>query len=127
MFQQINHLRQKGIIVNALVDPDAEQLKAAVRLHFDYIEFNTGRYIGADTLTGMEQELENMKALAMTAAKFSLSVMAGGDMDVGQIRGIRMINEIEEVNIGQPLFNRSLFVGLHQAVKDFNEALQAEK
>lgn len=124
LLNQINTLRQKGIIVNALVDPDAEQLKAAVRMHFDYIELNLSRYIRADNITAMEQELENMKVLSLSAAKFNLSVMAGGDPDCNHLRGIRMISEIEEINTGQALFNRSLFVGLHQAVKDFISALQ---
>ncbi len=125
LLNQINALRQKNIIVNALIDPDAEQLKAAVRLHFDYIELNAHRYINADNITTMEQELENMKVLSMSASKFNLSVMVGGDLDSNQLRGIRVINEVEEVNIGQSLYNRSLFVGIHQAVKDFSAALHS--
>ncbi len=123
---QIHALRQKGIIVNALIDPDAEQLKAAVRLHMDYIELNARRFILADNLTTMEQELENLKVMSMSAVKFNLSVMAGGDPDCTHLRGLRMINEIEEINTGHPLFNRSLFVGVHQAVKDFITELQKQ-
>lgn len=120
----IHTLRQKGIIVNALIDTDADQLKAAVRLHLDYIELNAVRYVQSDNLNTMEQELENLRTLAMTAARFNVSVMLGGELDYPQLRGITMIKEIEEVNVGQPLFNRSLYVGLHQAVKDFIEALR---
>ena len=115
----VQSLRANGIVVNALVDPDAVQIKAAVKIGCDYVELNAEKYVRADNLTLMEQELENIKAIAMAAVKLNLGVMASGNLDYTNVRDILKIEEIEEINVGHPVVSRALFVGLDQAVRDF--------
>lgn len=115
----VNTLRASGIVTNILVDPDAVQIKAAVKIGCDYIELNTQKYVNADNLTLMEQELENIKAMAMAAVKLNLGVTASGHLNYTNVRDILKINEIEEINVGHSVVSRSLFVGLDQAVRDF--------
>lgn len=115
----VQSLRASGIVVNALVDPDAVQIKSAVKIGCDYVELNAEKYVRADNLTLMEQELENIKAIAMAAVKLNLGVMASGNLDYTNVRDILKIEEIEEINVGHPVVSRALFVGLDQAVRDF--------
>jgi pyridoxine 5-phosphate synthase len=115
----VQALRSSGIVVNALVDPDAVQIKSAVKIGCDYVELNAEKYVRADNLTLMEQELENIKAIAMAAVKLNLGVMASGNLDYTNVRDLLKIEEIEEINVGHPVVSRALFVGLDQAVRDF--------
>ncbi|HMV25280.1 MAG TPA: pyridoxine 5'-phosphate synthase [bacterium] len=115
----VSFLRTNGIVVNMLVDTDANQLRTAARMGCDYVELNTDKYTGAASLTLMEQELENMKAMAMAAKKLTLSVTLSGHINHNNIRELLDIEEIEEINIGHSVFARALFVGLDQAVRDF--------
>ena len=115
----IQSLRQSGIVVSALIDPDAVQIKSAVKIGCDYVELNADKYVNADTLTLMEQELDNIKAMAMAAVKLNLGVTISGNLDYTNVRDILKIDEIEEINVGHPVISRALFVGLDQAVRDF--------
>lgn len=115
----VQALRANGIVVNALVEPDAVQIKSAVKIGCDYVELNAEKYVRADSLTLMEQELENIKAIAMAAVKLNLGVMASGNLDYTNVRDLLKIDEIEEINVGHPVVSRALFVGLDQAVRDF--------
>lgn len=115
----VQALRSSGIVVNALVDPDAVQIKSAVKIGCDYVELNAEKYVRADNLTLMEQELENIKAITMAAVKLNLGVMASGNLDYTNVRDLLKIEEIEEINVGHPVVSRALFVGLDQAVRDF--------
>lgn len=103
----VQSLRANGIVVNALVDPDAVQIKAAVKIGCDYVELNAEKYVRADNLTLMEQELENIKAIAMAAVKLNLGVMASGNLDYTNVRDILKIEEIEEINVGHPVVSRA--------------------
>ena len=115
----VNALRAAGIVVNILVDADATQVKSAVKIGCDYVELNTEKYVHADNLTLMEQELENIKAIAMAAVKLNLGVTASGHLNYTNVRDLLKIDEIEEINVGHSVVSRALFVGLDQAVRDF--------
>ena len=115
----VQSLRANGIVVNALVEPDAVQIKSAVKIGCDYVELNAEKYVRADSLTLVEQELVNIKAIAMAAVKLNLGVMASGNLDYTNVRDLLKIDEIEEINVGHPVVSRALFVGLDQAVRDF--------
>ncbi|MBL7994512.1 pyridoxine 5'-phosphate synthase [bacterium] len=115
----ISDLRAGGIVVNVLIEPDANEIKSAVKIGCDYIELNTEKYVNSDSLTLMEQELENLKAMAMAATKLDLGVMASGHLNYTNVRDLLKIDEIEEINVGHSVVSRALFVGLDQAVRDF--------
>jgi pyridoxine 5-phosphate synthase len=114
----IGSLRSAGIVVNALIDPDAQQIKSALKAGFDYIELNAGRFVASESLTRMEQELENLKAVSMAASKLNLGVTVSGKLNYTSVREILKIDAIEEINIGHAVIARSLFVGFDQAVRD---------
>lgn len=115
----VGALRSAGIVVNVLIDPDATQIRSAVKIGCDYVELNSEKYVNADNLTLMEQELENMKAMAMAAAKLNLGVTVSGYLNYTNVRDLVKIDEIEEINVGHSVLSRALFVGLDQAVRDF--------
>lgn len=115
----ISYLRGKGAIVSALIEPSADQIKAAVRMQCDYVELDTSKYSGAENLGDMERELENLKIIAAATAKYNIGIIASGNLDMTNIQSIADIPEIEEINVAQTFFNRAILVGISHAVKDF--------
>jgi pyridoxine 5-phosphate synthase len=115
----VSTLRAAGVVVNVLIDTDANQIKAALKVGCDYVELNSAKLVTSESITLMEQELENMKSLAMGAAKLNLGVTVSGHLTYNNVRDLLAIGEIEEINVGHAIVARALFVGLDQAVRDF--------
>ncbi len=114
----VQGLRQAGIVVNALVEPDANQLKAAVQTGCDYVELHAHRFVHAESIPMMEQELDNLKVMALAAAKLKLGVTLSGDLDYTNLRSVLGIEELEEINVGHAVISRALFFGVDRAVRD---------
>lgn len=114
----VDKLRQSGAVTNILIEPSVDQIKAAVKIGVDYVELHTANYATADNLSKMEHELENLKTIAMAAAKLNLGVSASGHLHYGNLRPIMLIEAIEEINIGHSICARALFVGLDKAIRD---------
>ncbi len=115
----ISELRSAGIVVNVLIQSDAQQIKSAAKINCDYIELNAEKMTTANSITLMEQEIENIRSIAMAARKVNLGVSVSGPLDYNNIHSILSIPEIEEINIGHAIMARALFCGMDQAVRDF--------
>jgi pyridoxine 5-phosphate synthase len=115
----VGTLRAAGVVVNVLIDTDANQIKAALRVGCDYVELHAAKFVSSESITLMEQELENIKSLAMGAAKLNLGVTVSGRLTYTNVRDLLAIGEIEEINVGHAVVARALFVGFDQAVRDF--------
>lgn len=120
----VRMLRQAGAVVNVLIEPDAHQIKSAATAGCDYVELNANRYVHAESLTLMEQELDNLKTMALAAAKLKLGVTLSGDLDYSNVRALTLIEEIEEINVGHSIIHRALFFGYDQAIRDFAALLK---
>lgn len=114
----VSLLRTNGVVVNAFIETDANQVRTAARMGCDYVEFNAYKYTHAASITLMEQELNNMKEMALAANKLKLGVSVTGDLHYGNIQPLLAIPEIEEINVGHSIVARALFVGFDQAARD---------
>jgi pyridoxine 5-phosphate synthase len=137
----INRLHNAEIEVSLFIDPTAESIKASKELGVEWIEFHTGRYanIYAMLYTNLSQthhsikelelsrdqlkqelqkELKNLRQLSCDAAQIGLKVAAGHGLNYQNAENIAAIETIEELNIGQSIIARSVFVGLGQAVME---------
>lgn len=110
-------LARSSIRVSLFVDPDPEQLRAAVDCGAPVVELHTGAYAEA---TGLEQEAE--LARIVNAAEFGagigLHVNAGHGLTYQNVTPIVAIEPLVELNIGHAIVARALFVGLEQAVAE---------
>jgi pyridoxine 5-phosphate synthase len=115
-------LADAGIRVSLFIDPDPEQLEAAVAVGAPVVELHTGRY--ADTV-GAEQEAELQRIV--TAARhgrgLDLVVNAGHGLHYQNVAAIARIPEIVELNIGHAIIARAVFDGLGAAVADMKRAM----
>ena len=108
-------LASAGIRVSLFIDPDREQLDAAVSAGAPVVELHTGRY--ADT-EGKEQaeELERIADAAAYGHEKGLVINAGHGLHYQNVGPIARIPQIVELNIGHAIVARAVFDGLGSAV-----------
>ncbi|MBT0830355.1 pyridoxine 5'-phosphate synthase, partial [Campylobacter lari] len=64
----------------------------------------------------LKNELQRLKQSASLAKSLNLRVAAGHGLNYKNVKNIVDILEIEELNIGQSIVARSVFVGLEKAI-----------
>lgn len=124
-----DRLAQAGIRVSLFIDPDAEQIDAAMRVGAPAVEIHTGRYADAGDDTTREDELRAIVDAVDHARACGLIVNAGHGLHYHNVEPIARIRAIHELNIGHALVARAVSVGLPAAVREMkrlmNEARQA--
>jgi pyridoxine 5-phosphate synthase len=115
-------LRRDGIRVSLFIDPDREQLEAAVRAGAPVVELHTGAYADA---RGERQarELVRIQDAARHAASIGLTVHAGHGLHYHNVQPIAAIPEIVELNIGHAIVARALVDGMANAVREMKRLM----
>ena len=115
-------LADADIRVSLFIDPDCEQLDAAVAAGAPVVELHTGRY--ADTEGDEQQaELRRIEEAAHYARSVGLVVNAGHGLHYQNVAAIARIPEIVELNIGHAIIARALFDGLASAVTEMKRRM----
>ncbi|PKL82045.1 MAG: pyridoxine 5'-phosphate synthase [Ignavibacteriae bacterium HGW-Ignavibacteriae-3] len=114
----IERLHESEIPVSIFIEPDINQIDAAVEINADFIEIHTGNYANAVSEEDIFEELERIRIAAKHAKKLGLGVNAGHGLDYNNMKEFLAIEEIDEVSIGHAVLARSMFVGVEQAVKE---------
>ena len=120
----IERLHEAGILVSLFVEPDIEQIDASAGIEADMIEIHTGNYANADSEDAMFEELDRIRLAAQHAKKLGLGVNAGHGLNYNNITDFLVIDDIDEVSIGQSVIARSVFVGLEKAVTEMRELIK---
>ncbi len=120
----IKRLHEAGILVSLFVEPDIEQIDASAGIEADMIEIHTGNFANAETEEDMFEELDRIKLAVQHAKKLGLGVNAGHGLDYNNISDFLVVDDIDEVSIGQAVIARSVFVGLEKAVKEMRELIK---
>jgi len=115
----IAELRTNGILSSVLVDPEITQIKLAGKLEFDYVELNATNLIEAEDMNSEVETIEQLSGIALAAGKLGMGVNISGNIRYDNIQDIKMIDNIEDIIIGRPIFNKALSIGYEQAVRDF--------
>lgn len=116
-------LAKIGAEVSLFIDPDPEQIDAAVRCGAPVIELHTGEYAEADTPTEQAHTLETLKQAVEYARRKGLVVNAGHGLNYHNTLAVAAIPGIHELNIGHAIIARSIFTGLKEAVRDMRAIL----
>lgn len=110
-------LASHDIRVSLFIDPDEEQIDAAVAVGAPVIELHTGRY--AETSGDQQQhELTRIANAARHANSLGLVVNAGHGLHYQNVAAVARIGEIVELNIGHSIIARAVFDGLGVAVSE---------
>jgi len=144
--QTIQRLQQEEIEVSLFIDPTLENIERSKALGVEWIEFHTGKYanihamlygnlgnthhsipeldLSRKELTSLlEAELTTLRVLSCDAMEMELKVAAGHGLNYHNVQAIAEIETIEELNIGQSIIARSVWVGLEQAILDMRALL----
>ncbi|MGQ3890913.1 pyridoxine 5'-phosphate synthase [Legionella sp. CNM-4043-24] len=119
----VNRLQAFGSEVSLFIDPDIQQIDAAVAVGAPVIEIHTGCYADATTVAKREQELYRIKIAAKHAASRGLIVNAGHGLNYQNVKPVAAIGELHELNIGHAIIARALFTGLKDAVRDMRQLM----
>lgn len=121
-----DRLATAGIRASLFIDPEFEQLDAAVAAGAPVVELHTGAYADAD---GDEQigELKRVVAAADYGHGLGLIVNAGHGLHYHNVAAIAEIPEIVELNIGHAIISRAVFDGLAMAVSEMKRLMIAAR
>lgn len=122
--EAVARLQQANIIVSLFIDPDVQQIEAAVTAKAPFIEIHTGAYAEAQDPEDVAKELERIRAAVSYAASKGLKVNAGHGLTYHNVQAIAALPEIYELNIGHAIIGRALFSGLADAVREMKQCLQ---
>lgn len=117
------HLSKQGIEVSLFIDPDREQIEAAVRCGASTIEIHTGAYADANTKEEKHFELNRIIEASHFADQSGLIVNAGHGLNYQNVQPIAEIPQINELNIGHGIIARALFIGLESAVREMKRLM----
>jgi pyridoxine 5-phosphate synthase len=143
----IKKLHKNEIEVSLFIDPTVENVNMAKELGVEWVEFHTGRYANIyamlfsnlnrtpHTISELElprgeladmlqEEIEAIYLLSSMAKDLKIKVAAGHGLNYQNIDAIAEIETIEELNIGQSIISRSIWVGLERAILDMRELLK---
>ncbi|SFH79343.1 pyridoxine 5'-phosphate synthase [Modicisalibacter xianhensis] len=113
-----------GCDVSLFIDPDPDQIRAALEVGAPTIELHTGAYAEAAGDT-MRVEYERIAAAAELANELGLTVNAGHGLHYHNVEAIAAIPGLNELNIGHAIIARALFVGLKDAVAEMKRLVIA--
>lgn len=119
----VEKLTAAGIRVSLFIDPDLDQIDAAIKVGAPVIELHTGTYAG---LVGDSQqaELARIHKAAIYAHTRGQVVNAGHGLDYANVVAVAGIPEIVELNIGHAIIARAMFTGLDSAVREMLSLMQ---
>jgi pyridoxine 5-phosphate synthase len=114
----IETLKRSNIKVSIFIEPQPDNVDAALEVGADMIEIHTGKYSLIKDYDVRINELEKIRQTAKIAKELGLGVNAGHGLNYLNIVPIANIDEIEEVSIGHSIISRAVFTGLFEAVRD---------
>jgi pyridoxine 5-phosphate synthase len=118
-----DQVQSAGCRVSLFIDPDLQQLEAAVAVGAPVVELHTGAYADAGG-EAQAVELERLRAAAAAGDRLGLVVHAGHGLHYGNVTEIARIPQIVELNIGHAIISRALFDGLAVAVSEMKRLMQ---
>lgn len=115
-------LAAAGIRVSLFIDPEANQLDAAIRVGAPVVELHTGAYAEA-VGEARARELERVRSAAAQGARVGLTVHAGHGLNYHNVAPIAAIPEIIELNIGHAIVARAIVDGMGAAVAEMKRLM----
>jgi pyridoxine 5-phosphate synthase len=115
-------LADSDIRVSLFIDPEREQLDAAVSAGAPVVELHTGKFADAD---GEEQatELARIVDAARYGHDLGLIINAGHGLHYRNVGAIAGIEQVVELNIGHAIIARAVFDGLATAVSEMKRLM----
>jgi pyridoxine 5-phosphate synthase len=111
-------IRDSGIPVFLLIDPDPDHIKIAHRSNVDGVQIHTAAYVGDALPSTRKRLLARLVDAAKIAVKLKLRVAAGSGLGYTTARAVGQLSEVETCIIGHSIMARALMVGIETAVRE---------
>ncbi len=111
------------IRVSLFIDPDEEQLDAALDVGAPVVELHTGCYADAREDEQQHAELARIADAARYGHERGLVINAGHGLHYQNVQAIARIAEIVELNIGHSIIARAVFDGIGPAVSEMKRLM----
>ncbi len=120
----VAELAAAGIRTSLFIDPDEEQLDAAVETGAPVVELHTGTYADASE-SDRADELQRLERACVYGHRLGLQINAGHGLHLGNVLAVARLPHMHELNIGHSIIARSIFVGLAEAVREMKEVIRS--
>lgn len=117
-------LQGAGIRVSLFIDPEADQLHAAVAAGAQVVELHTGQFAEATADAVIHAEFRRIQDAAVLGHSLGLQINAGHGLHYHNVAPIAALREITELNIGHSIVARSVFTGFEAAVREMKRLIQ---
>lgn len=119
----IKRFREDGILVSIFIDPEEDQISAAMDIGAQYIELHTGNYANARDDISRGKMIEKLQRGMEVAQRMGLRVNAGHGLTYQNVGLLVESLGVEELHIGHSIVSRSVFVGIQRAVSEMKELI----
>lgn len=147
LIDAISILKSQEIEVSLFIEPRIENIEISKELGADMVELHTGLFSNLylmlhsnlpytrNSLKELElkrsklkdlliNEIQKIRDCAKKANELNLPCAAGHGLNYQNVKLIREIPHIFELNIGQSIIAKAIFVGLFNAIKEMKELLR---
>jgi pyridoxine 5-phosphate synthase len=107
-----------GVEVSLFIAPDAGQIEAAARIGSQFIELHTGAFAEQRSESGRAAELHRLVEGAKQARSLGLQVNAGHGISYDNLKLLKRVPHLVELNIGHAIVSRAVFCGMEVAVRE---------
>lgn len=111
-------VKAAGIEVSLFIDPDTVSIETAAAIGVPVVELHTGAFANAFHGRDCNKELERLLRGVEKAHSLGLIVNMGHGINYQNIRLIRSIPHLHELNIGHTILSRAMFTGVTEAVRE---------
>jgi pyridoxine 5-phosphate synthase len=119
----VERLNAANIQVSLFIDPENDQIDAAIKTGAAYIELHTGQYADAESEDIQDAELARIAAAATYASQAGIKVNAGHGLNYHNVKPIAALPEIIELNIGHAIVARAVIDGFGPAVTEMKRLM----
>ena len=120
----ISPIIEKNVRLSLFVDPDINQIDAARELGVKTIEINTGKYANFFKINKYSKELKKIYNALNYATELGIECHAGHGLNLKNLNNIVALGSFKEFNIGFSIVCESIFFGLENSIKKFQNIIQ---
>jgi pyridoxine 5-phosphate synthase len=122
-------LSELDMAVSLFIDPDPDQIHAAVDVAAPYVEFHTGAYSQAllKSAPQTHKELLRLEKACKLAHELGLKVNLGHGLTYANVGEVCRLPHVEDLNIGHNIVAHACMVGMERAVKDMLTVMRAKR
>ena len=122
--EMIDPLKNSGIPVCLLIDPDPDQVKLAHKLDADAVEIATQTFGETVSAAIRGQVLDKITDAVKLASRLRMEVHAGQGLDYLSVQALAGLKEIDCLCMGHSIVARAVMIGMAEAVREMRRRIR---